>query len=274
MRNLNIHKKHLLALLLLPVILIAGCAPIFFAGAAGTGVANSAGSSVPLSQQYTDLNIRSQIYTILNNTKGLNGANVEVTVFNGIVLLLGQVPTEAIKQEIASKSAVLDGVTIVYNQMSIGPNEAFTQFTGDSWTTSKVITNLTGAKGVNPLHFKVVTQDGVVYLMGQVTAAEGDAATKAAAATSSVKQVVQIFNTIPPAADTAVKEVPGSAATNSNTSNASGASSAEAKAASAPQTSAPASAASTNAVDSTGIPEYAPDYGAVENGNVGPAASD
>ena len=267
MRNLNIHKKRWPLLALLPYLCLSGCisGPVIVAGVAGTGAANSAGSSVPIEQQYTDLGIRSKIYTILNNTKGLNGANVEVTVFNGIVLLLGQVPSAAIRQSIATQASALQGVTIVYNQLRVGPNEPFTQFTNDSWITSKVLTNLTTAKGVNPLHFKVVTQADIVYLMGQVTAAEGDAATKVAAQTSGVKQVIQIFNIVPPATDTKTNVVPaGGAGSNNN--------------ASAPIVKTPASAAKPASVAPANsgdhIPEYAPDYGAVENGQPGPAVSD
>ena len=45
--------------------------------------------------------------------------------------------------------------------------------------------------------FKVVTEAGVVYLMGLVTRAEGDRAAAVAARTSGVKQVVKVFDYVP-----------------------------------------------------------------------------
>ena len=78
------------------VLILSGCvaaAPVMLAGAAGTGTANVAGSSVSMPQQMTDIKIKGQISGIANTLK-MGNANIEATVFNGIVLLLGQVPTE------------------------------------------------------------------------------------------------------------------------------------------------------------------------------------
>lgn len=252
---------------------LSGCvaAPVVFAGAAGTGGANVAGSSIDLPQQITDISIKSDIFTILNNMKGLNGANVEVTVFNGIVLLLGQIPSQALKDQLATQVSEISGIVVVYNQLTIGPNVSFTRFADDGWITSKVKGNMIGE--VNPLHFKVVTQEGVVYLLGQVTQTEGDTAARIAAQTSGVKEVVKIFNYIAPTSPVSTAQP---SAGNSGTS------------ATQPQNAAPvttaipssmnpaASAADTVASPSSGsgIPQYAPNYALPDAGEVGPAASD
>jgi osmotically-inducible protein OsmY len=185
---------------------LTGCAgPVLLAGAAGGAGANTAGSSVPVSQQVSDITIKSQIFTIIQNTPKVGRANIEVTVFNGLVLLLGQVPTQTIKTHIAEQAAKLKGVIIVYNQLTVGPNVSFGRFADDSWLTSKIKTRMIGE--VNPLHFKIVTQQGVVYLLGQVTETEGDAAAKVAAETSGVRSVVKIFNIIAPASTAVPTEV-------------------------------------------------------------------
>ncbi len=177
---------------------LTGCisGPILFAGAATGGAVTVAGSSNSVPSQATDMEIKSQLYTILNNEPGLNGADVEVTVFSGIVLLLGQVPTAAIKSDITSKASEIKNVLIVYDQMTVGPNVTFSEFANDGWITSKVKGNMVGV--VNPLHFKVVTQDKIVYLLGQVTEAEGNQAATIASETSGVQKVVKIFNYISP----------------------------------------------------------------------------
>jgi osmotically-inducible protein OsmY len=53
--------------------------------------------------------------------------------------------------------------------------------------------NMLGNSDVNQYHVKVVTENGVVYLMGLVTRKEGDAAAQVASATSGVKRVVKVF---------------------------------------------------------------------------------
>jgi osmotically-inducible protein OsmY len=170
--------------------------PLLLAGAATGGAVNVAGSSNSVPSQTTDMEIKSELYTILNNEPSLNGADVEVTVFNGIVLLLGQVPTAPIKSDITTKASQIKSVVIVYDQMTVGPNVTFSEFANDGWITSKVKGNMMGI--VNPLLFKVVTQDKVVYLMGQVTLQEGDQAAAIASETSGVQKVVKIFNYVTP----------------------------------------------------------------------------
>ena len=101
------HKFKNVVLISLSGLFLSGCisAPVIWAGAAGAGGSNVAGNSVGIGQQWNDLTIKSDVFTILSNFPGLDGANVEVTVFNGIVLLLGQVPTQAIKDQLASQVA-------------------------------------------------------------------------------------------------------------------------------------------------------------------------
>lgn len=262
------HKLKQAMIIATSAIFLSGCisAPVVFAGAAGTGGANVAGSSLGVSQQATDLTIKSDIFTILNNMKGLNGANVEVTVFNGIVLLLGQIPTQSLKNQLASQVSEINGVVVVYNQLTIGPNVTFGRFADDGWITSKVKTNMVGK--VNPLHFKVVTQEGVVYLLGQVTQEEGNQAAQIAAQTSGVKEVVKIFNYIAPtqAVPSTVEPVP--AATSSANTQAAAPVSSPVPSAVNPGAQAAASVSNQN------VPQYAPNYNLPDDAAVGPASSD
>ena len=47
---------------------------------------------------------------------------------------------------------------------------------------------------LNPLHVKVVTENGVVYLLGIVTEGEANAAVEVARTTGGVRKVVRIFD--------------------------------------------------------------------------------
>lgn len=176
---------------------LSGCfAPLVIAGVAGAGAANVAGSSVSVGTQVSDTKIKTQVIGILHtmNNQLAYQSNVEVTVFNGIVLLLGQVPSQAISNSIAKQTSAIEGVNLVYNQLTVGPSVTFTTYTHDAWITAKVKSSMIGT--VDPLHFKVVTQQGIVYLMGRVTKTEGESAANAARQVPGVKQVVEAFSYI------------------------------------------------------------------------------
>jgi osmotically-inducible protein OsmY len=179
------------------ILALPGCfAPLLIAGAAGAGAANVAGSSIPVSTQVSDTTIKTKIIGILNkmNSQLEYKSNVEVTVFNGIVLLLGQVPSQEIKNSIANQTSQIDGVKLVYNQLTVGPKVSLSTYSNDAWITTKVKANMVGQ--VDPLHFKVVTQKAVVYLLAQVTKQEGEMAVQVAKQTPGVQKVLPVFSYI------------------------------------------------------------------------------
>jgi osmotically-inducible protein OsmY len=64
----------------------------------------------------------------------------------------------------------------------------------DTYITGKVKTRLLEESSkVNPIYVKVVTERGVVYLMGIVTKQEADTAARIAATTNGVVKVVKVF---------------------------------------------------------------------------------
>ena len=65
-----------------------------------------------------------------------------------------------------------------------------------AWITSKVRTRLLDGKGYSPNHIKVVTERGVVYMLGLVTPAEGQAAAQVVSETAGVQKVVTLFESI------------------------------------------------------------------------------
>lgn len=196
-------KTNSLKYIALPLIMTAafatsGCAgPIIAAGVAGAGATSVAGSSLSTGQQIDDQSIKSKINAMLLKLPRQEAVktNISVTVFNDAVLLLGQVPTEQLKNDIAKATSALPHVKVVYNQLTVDPKQSLGAYLNDGWITTKVKTNMVGH--VNPLHFKVVTENRVVYLLGRVSKAAGDEAANVAAHTSGVKQVVKLFNIIP-----------------------------------------------------------------------------
>ncbi len=123
-------------------------------------------------------------------------AHVNGTSFNRRVLLTGQAPTEEMKKAIEEAVKGIVPVAGVVNELSVGGNSSMTSRGSDSLITTNVKARMVGNGKFSPNHVKVVTEDGIVYLMGIVTQAEGDAAVEIARSTSGVQRVVKAFEYI------------------------------------------------------------------------------
>ncbi len=120
-------------------------------------------------------------------------AHVNVTSFNRVALLTGEVPNATVKADVARIAESVAGVRLVQNELVIGPASSTTVQAADSYITSKVKTRFIEQAKFQVNHVKVVTEAGVVYLMGLVTRKEAADAAQIAATTSGVTRVVQVF---------------------------------------------------------------------------------
>lgn len=136
---------------------------------------------------------RSATINIRNASDDLQRANLSVISFNGVVLLIGQVPDETSRKQAEAEVDRLQNVRRIYNELEIaGPTSMLTR-SGDAWVTSKIKTQLLTDEDVRGRHIKVVTENGVSYLLGLVTRDEAQRATDIARSTSGVRQVVRLF---------------------------------------------------------------------------------
>jgi osmotically-inducible protein OsmY len=122
--------------------------------------------------------------------------HVNVTSYNRIVLLTGEASTDAAKAEVEKVVRTVPNIRNVYNEVAVAGNSSLAARSTDSYITSKVKTRFIDAQKFNALHVKVVTEAGVVYLMGLVTPQEANDATEIARTTSGVLRVVRMFETI------------------------------------------------------------------------------
>lgn len=175
---------------------LSGCFPFLVAGVGGSAAAaGSASSPLSLGTQVDDTTIKTHAIAMLNDMPALNNnndTNVEVVTFNRIVLLLGQVPNEKIKRQIAKEISTIKRVRVVYNQLTIGKRVSYTQYAKDSWITTEIKAKMVGK--VNPSAFKVVTENGVVYLLAVTTQSEGAEVAQIASRVKGVRQVVEAFS--------------------------------------------------------------------------------
>lgn len=116
-----------------------------------------------------------------------------VTSHNGIVLLTGQVASEALRQEAAKVADQLKKVRKVHNELSVGEASSMLTRSNDSWLSTKVKSRLSLNEQLDASRIKVVTEQGVVYLMGLVSRSESDIAAKVASETKGVQKVVRVF---------------------------------------------------------------------------------
>jgi osmotically-inducible protein OsmY len=171
--------------------LLAGCAAVVV-GAGGVAAVSA------LEDRRT---AGAQIEDEANELRGVNrigerypeGVHVNVTSFNRALLLTGEVPDAATRDAIEKIAAGLPNARSVANELEVAGVSSLTSRSNDSLITSKVKLRFIDANRFSPLHVKVVTEAGVVYLMGIVTEEEGNEATEIARTTGGVRKVVRIF---------------------------------------------------------------------------------
>ncbi|WP_240352030.1 BON domain-containing protein [Chromobacterium alkanivorans] len=171
---------------------LSGCFGVVAAGAAGGALVatDRRTSGAYVDDQGIELKAADQI------GKQLPSAHVNTTSFNRAVLLTGEVPSEQARQQAELTARGIPNVRRVFNYTVVAPSSGFSERSSDTWVTSKARTRLLDGKGYNPNNVKVVTERGVVYMLGMVTQAEGAAAAKVVSETSGVQKVVTLFEYI------------------------------------------------------------------------------
>jgi len=141
-----------------------------------------------------DTHLATQIMDKIRRVPALHEeSHIEVTVFNRIVLLTGETPKTEWRQDVETLAKSVPDVERVYNQITIqGPTSSLTR-TSDSWITTKIKSEMLATEDLKTSSIKVVTENGVVYLMGIVSHHQADIAIDIARQVSGVQKVVKIF---------------------------------------------------------------------------------
>ena len=124
----------------------------------------------------------------------LKESHVDVEVYNGTVLLAGQVPDKESKQRASEVVSGVKGVRKVYNQLEITSNTAWLTRTSDLWLTAKIKSKMLTAEGFPSSKIKVTTENGVVFLMGLVTPVVASKAVAIVQKTGGVQKIVKVFD--------------------------------------------------------------------------------
>jgi osmotically-inducible protein OsmY len=193
------------AALALCIPLLSGC---FGAAAVGVGagalmMADRRNSETYIADEGIEIRAASRI-----SEKYGDQVHINATCYNRMILLTGEAPTAEIKADIERIAAGVPNVKSISNELAIAGPSSFGGRSNDSYITSKVKARFVDANKFAANHVKVVSEAGVVFLIGLVTQAEANAAVEIARTTGGVQKVVRVFEIITPEQAKALDNAP------------------------------------------------------------------
>ena len=188
----------LILLILLP--LLGGCVAAVTAGAIATG--SSVHDRRGFGTVVDDKRIQLGAYDEINRDKELVLKNrVMIAVYNGVMLLMGEVRTPDLKQRAEQTVTGFEGVRRIVNEIDIMEPEGFWTRRNDNKITARVklaLTDITSVPGFDATKVKVSTAHRTVYLMGLLSTEEVEIVTEIARNVPGVERVVKVFEyTVP-----------------------------------------------------------------------------
>jgi len=181
--------------LALAAALLTGCVPMVV-GTAVVGGAMVATDRRAGGSQVDDELIQMKAGGRLDEAFPDGRVRVNVTSYDRMVLLTGQVPSDADKATVEQVVGKIDNVSSVVNELSVGPATTLGERSKDAFVTTKVKASIVDSQDLFANSIKIVTHRVVVYLMGRVTEREANHAAELARGVSGVAKVVKVFEII------------------------------------------------------------------------------
>lgn len=124
------------------------------------------------------------------------GSHIVVSSYNGVVLLAGQTPRADLKSLAEQTAGQVQRVKRVHNEIQVMQPSSILARNNDAWLTTKIKAQMLGDANVPGSRIKVITENGIVYLLGLVTQGEANAATSVVQSVSGVQKIVKLFEYI------------------------------------------------------------------------------
>lgn len=117
--------------------------------------------------------------------------SIDLAVFNGDILLAGHVATRTLQKQARQRVEELTGYRRLFMQIKVSdqPNNNVE----DSWITAKIRSRIFADSEIDPNAFKVITADGIVYLMGDVRPQQAAKVIAIARSSERVFRVVKLL---------------------------------------------------------------------------------
>jgi osmotically-inducible protein OsmY len=182
-----------LTCVVMSALILNGCAAIVVGGAAIVASDRRTTGTV-LDDQSIEVRVVDHIYA----TEGFEGGDhVKVEVYQGVVLLVGEVTTEEKRLTAGRRAGEVENVSRVVNELIVDESASVGERIDNTWLTTKVNTVLikeNPVPGFDATRIKVVTSQDNVYLMGLVSREEGEAVAEVARNVGGVAKVVKVFS--------------------------------------------------------------------------------
>lgn len=172
---------------------LSGCFPVIAAGvgAGALAVADRRSAGAYTDDQAISFTAGQRIDHVMGENSHINS-----TSYNRKVLLTGETESEEIRARIEEAVRGVPDVAGVYNEIKIAPPTPFTSRSADAFITTKVKSRFVEGNKFAANHVKVVTEAGVVYLLGLLTRQESADAVAIARTTADVRKVVNLTEII------------------------------------------------------------------------------
>jgi osmotically-inducible protein OsmY len=179
------------------VLLLCSCATVVSTATGDAGVQENRGRR-SVGAVFDDAAIETAVQVNIDAADdALKASHINVVSFNGVVLIVGQVASQDLKNLATRVANTTNSRTkAVHNELEVSGPTTFLARSNDAWITSKLKTLMLADPNVAGLRIKLVTENSVVYLMGLVTQEEANRAVDLVSTTSGVTKVVRVFEYI------------------------------------------------------------------------------
>ncbi|MDD2049133.1 BON domain-containing protein [Pseudomonas alkylphenolica] len=123
-------------------------------------------------------------------------SHIVVSSFNGIVLLAGQTPRADLKSMAEQAAGQVQRVKKVHNELQVLPPSSILARNNDAWLTTKIKAQMLTDSNIPGSRIKVITENGIVYMLGLLTQQEATRATNLVQGVSGVQKIVKLFEYI------------------------------------------------------------------------------
>jgi len=133
---------------------------------------------------------------LMDDSELTSQSHISVDAYNGLALMTGEVPSETIKNKALDIVRIIPHVKMVRDSLVVAQPIDSTARANDAQLTAQVnvaLTQIHTLPNFDPAMVKVVTENGVVYLMGQVSREEGNVVINVTRLQPNIKQIITVF---------------------------------------------------------------------------------
>jgi osmotically-inducible protein OsmY len=126
-------------------------------------------------------------------------SHININAYNSLALVTGEVASDALKNKVIEMVRIIPHVNMVRDSLTVAQPIDSTARANDAQLTTQVKTALTQIHTLpnfNSSMIKVVTENGVVYLMGRVSREEGNVVINVTRLQPTIKQIITVFEYI------------------------------------------------------------------------------